>query len=95
MANIETQIQQTEKLLLDTKEYLNSLKTHPIVAAPIVLAAEARHNGFPVELYEQYFNYCRTLNEQITQSTFVYMEQLCIPFLERTLKHLKETQQLK
>ena len=66
----------------------NRLKYHNIIATPIAMAAEARQNGFSVEVCDRFISYCQVLNEQVTQSTIVYMEQLCIPYLERTLEHL-------
>lgn len=74
---------------------MEGLKAQRFVATPIALAAEARSNGFAIETFERYILYCNVLNEQVTQSIIIYMEQLCIPYLERVLSMLKEAQDFK
>lgn len=92
---ISIQIQQTEKLIQDTRAYVEGLKAQRVVATPIALAAEARSKGFAIETCERYISYCNVLNEQVTQSIIIYMEQLCIPYLESVLSTLKEAQEFK
>ena len=72
---------------------MEGLKAQRFVATPIALAA--RSNGFAIETFERYILYCNVLNEQVTQSIIIYMEQLCIPYLERVLSMLKEAQDFK
>ena len=92
---ISIQIQQTERLIQDTKAYVEGLKSQRVVATPIALAAETRSKGLSIEVFEQYMSYCNALNEQITQSIIIYIEQLCIPYLEKVLESLKEASQIK
>ena len=94
MTPVSMNIQQTEKLIQETRAYVEGLKTQYVVATPIALAAEARARGLLPEIFERYISYCNVLNEQVTQSIIFYMEQLCIPYLERVLSDLKEADRL-
>ena len=94
-SNLNVQMHQLEKLIQDTKMYVSSLKNNRIVQTPQVLAGEALRSGLSRETFDRYISYCDVLNEQVSQNISVYMEKLCIPFLERVLEQMQKACSLK